>query len=146
MRKSYTGDQPSASQVRWSCKWIRVSTAFVGSLNIRQSNIIEASEEQVMTLTGRFNLRKSISGRIVLQVEEEVKTLLSVFARARICKRRWRDATLLDLAAVELRPLIDLRYRPRSSIYLYTKQPCPSDADSSAAIPVPSATRPSKPA
>jgi hypothetical protein len=27
-------------------------------------------------------------------------------------KQRWRDATLMDLAAPELRPLIDIRFRP----------------------------------
>jgi hypothetical protein len=86
-----------------------------------------------MALTGRFNLRKSFSGRIVLQVEEEVKTLLSLFARNRTRKRRWRDATILDLSAVELRPLIDLRYRPGSPLHAYSRVTLPSSATPSEA-------------
>ena len=63
-----------------------------------------------MALTGRFQFRKSFWGRIVLQVEEEVKPFWS---RLRPLKPRWRDATLMDLAAPELRPLIDMRSRPQ---------------------------------
>jgi hypothetical protein len=62
-----------------------------------------------MALTGRFTFRRSFWGRIVLQVEEEKKSL---FSRSKPMKKRWRDATLMDLAAPELRPLIDLRYKP----------------------------------
>jgi hypothetical protein len=62
-----------------------------------------------MALTGRFTFRRSFWGRIVLQVEEEKKSL---FSRAKPFKKRWRDATLMDLAAPELRALIDLRYKP----------------------------------
>src|SRR4051794_4510562 len=61
-----------------------------------------------MGLTGKFRFRKSFWGRIVLQVEEEVKPFWS---RLRPLKPRWRDATLMDLAAPELRPLIDMRSR-----------------------------------
>ena len=67
-----------------------------------------------MALTGRFNLRKSFSGRIILQVEEEVKSAWSVFSRQRKLRKRWRDATAMDLPATELRALMDLRNRPRS--------------------------------
>jgi hypothetical protein len=63
-----------------------------------------------MGLTGKFRFRKSFWGRIVLQVEEEVKPFWS---RLRPLKPRWRDATLMDLAAPELRPLIDMRSRPQ---------------------------------
>ena len=62
-----------------------------------------------MALTGRFTFRRSFWGRIVLQVEEEKRSLWS---RSKPFKKRWRDATLMDLAAPELRSLIDLRYRP----------------------------------
>ncbi|EIM26144.1 hypothetical protein [Microvirga lotononidis] len=66
-----------------------------------------------MALTGRFNLRKTFTGRIVLQVEEEVMGFWSrMFGKARP-HRRWRDANVLDLAAPELRSLVDLRFRPR---------------------------------
>ena len=64
-----------------------------------------------MSLTGRFNLRKTFSGRIILQVEEEKKSFWSFFAKELKLRRRWRDATMMDLAAVELRPLMDMRDR-----------------------------------
>ncbi len=60
-----------------------------------------------MSLTGRFTFRRTWMGRIVLQVEEEVKG----WAQAR--KRRWRDANMVDLAQPEMRALIDLRHRPQ---------------------------------
>ena len=47
--------------------------------------------------------------KIVLRVEEEVKPFWS---KSGALKRRWRDATLMDLAAPEMRHLIDLRFRP----------------------------------
>ena len=48
-----------------------------------------------MRLTGKFRFRKSFWGRIVLQLEEEVKPFWS---KPGALKRRWRDATLmLDL-------------------------------------------------
>jgi hypothetical protein len=62
-----------------------------------------------MGLTGKFKFRKTLWGKIVLQLEEEVKLFWS---RSKPLKRRWRDATLMDLAAPELRALIDLRYKP----------------------------------
>jgi hypothetical protein len=65
-----------------------------------------------MALTGRFTFRRSFWGRIVLQVEEEVKAFWPQSRRSPF-RRRWRDATLMDLAAPELRPLIDLRYKPQ---------------------------------
>jgi len=66
-----------------------------------------------MALTGRFNLRKSFSGRIILQVEEEVKSIWSLFSRQPKFRKRWRDAKAMDLPAAELRALMDLRNRPR---------------------------------
>ncbi len=66
-----------------------------------------------MALTGRFNLRKTWTGRIVLQVEEEVAGFWSRMIGKAKLHRRWRDANVLDLAAPELRSLVDLRFRPR---------------------------------
>jgi len=66
-----------------------------------------------MALTGRFNLRKTFTGRIVLQVEEEVQGMWARLTRRPKLHRRWRDANVLDLAAPELRSLVDLRFRPR---------------------------------
>jgi len=63
-----------------------------------------------MGLTGKFRFRKTLWGKIVLQIEEEVKPFWSKLGAL---KPRWRDATLMDLAAPELRPLIDMRSRPQ---------------------------------
>jgi len=65
-----------------------------------------------MALTGRFNLRRTWTGRIVLVVEEEVRSFWSYFSGNIKMRRRWRDAKVMDLAAPELRNLVDLRFRP----------------------------------
>jgi hypothetical protein len=65
-----------------------------------------------MALTGRFTFRRSLGGKIILQVEEEYRSLW-FFSSHRPLKKRWRDANLMDLAAPELRALIDLRYKPQ---------------------------------
>ena len=57
-----------------------------------------------MALTGKIDFRKGIFGSVVLLVEEDVKPVLG-----RKMKRRWRRATLIDLAQPELRILIDMR-------------------------------------
>jgi hypothetical protein len=62
-----------------------------------------------MGLTGKFRFRKTLWGKIVLQIEEEVKPFWS---KPGALKPRWRNATLMDLAAPELRPLIDMRFKP----------------------------------
>ena len=55
-------------------------------------------------------------GKVVLQVEdEEVRTTWFRSQKA-AHRRRWRDAKVMDLAAPELRALIDLRRRPRPLI------------------------------
>ncbi len=65
-----------------------------------------------MALTGKFTFRRSLTGKIMLQVEEEVKPLWRR-SRPGAMKRRWRDATLIDLAAPAMRALIDLRMKPQ---------------------------------
>ena len=62
-----------------------------------------------MPLTGKFRFRKTLWGKIVLQLEEEAKPFWS---KSGAPKRRWRDATLMDLADPVMRPLIDMRFRP----------------------------------
>lgn len=64
-----------------------------------------------MALTGRFEFRKTLFGKLVLLVEEDAATSFSRLRR-RSTKRRWRRATALDLAAPQMRPLIDLRSKP----------------------------------
>ena len=65
-----------------------------------------------MGLTGRLDFRRKWTGKLVLRVEEEVRAFWSRSGEHKV-KRRWRDATLMDLAAPELRPLMDLRMRPQ---------------------------------
>ena len=67
-----------------------------------------------MGLTGKFRFRKTLWGKIVLQIEEEMKPFWS---KPGALKPRWRDATLMDLAAPEMRHLIDMRFKP----YLYAR-------------------------
>jgi hypothetical protein len=61
-----------------------------------------------MGLTGKFKFRKSLWGKIIHEMEEEVKPFWSR-SKPGLVKRRWRDATLMDLAAPEMRHLIDMR-------------------------------------
>ena len=64
-----------------------------------------------MALTGRFDFRRTLSGKLVLFVEEDVAVLFSRF-RKRSTRRRWRRARVMDLAAAEMRQLMDLRVKP----------------------------------
>ena len=64
-----------------------------------------------MALTGRFNFRRSWFGKLMLEVEEEVKPFFG--GDTKPLKRRWRRATLIDLAQPEMRSLIDLRFQPQ---------------------------------
>lgn len=83
-----------------------------------------------MALTGKFNLRQTFWGKVVLQVEEEVRPW---WARGKPPRRRWRDAKVLDLASPALRPLLDLRANP----YLVRAAPAAQRAAPEAAgVPV----------
>ncbi len=62
-------------------------------------------------LTGRFSFRRTLTGKIILQVEEEVRTSWPM-SRKKPFRRRWRNAALMDLTATQLRPLMDLRMKP----------------------------------
>jgi hypothetical protein len=79
-----------------------------------------------MPLTGRFTFRRSLGGKIILQIEEEVRTMWPA-SRRKAFKRRWRDASLMDLAAPELRALIDLRYKPQFMAHYDYLAPDPGD-------------------
>ena len=63
-----------------------------------------------MALTGRFNFRRTLTGRIVLQVEEDQPVWWSRNGKTR---RRYRDANVMDLAKPDMRALIDLRNKPQ---------------------------------
>ena len=64
-----------------------------------------------MALTGRFDFRKTLSGRLVLLLEEDVAMFFSRL-RKRSTRRRWRRARVMDLAAIKMRQLMDLRVKP----------------------------------
>ena len=64
-----------------------------------------------MALTGRFDFKKTLTGKVVLRVEEEVPAFWS-WRGERPLKKRWRNATLLDLTSTELRILMDARLKP----------------------------------
>ncbi len=83
-------------------------------------------------LTGRFTFRRTFTGKIVLQVEEEVRTSWPM-SRKRAFRHRWRNATLMDLAATELRPLMDLRMKPPS--YAVEVSPVPQTSTATEAAP-----------
>ena len=65
-----------------------------------------------MSLTGKFAFRRTLTGKIVLKVEEEVK-LPWPLSRTAKSRKRWRDATMADLTEAEMRTLMDLRNRPQ---------------------------------
>ena len=64
-----------------------------------------------MALTGRFDFRRTLSGKLVLFLEEDVPVSFSRL-RKRSTRRRWRRARVMDLATPEMRPLMDLRLKP----------------------------------
>ena len=64
-----------------------------------------------MALTGKIAFRRSLAGKIVLRIEEEVRAPWPLSLKSAI-RKRWRDARLLDLAEPEMRALMDLRKGP----------------------------------
>ena len=61
-----------------------------------------------MALTGKFDFRRSWTGKIILKVEDEVERRLT-FGLASPSYRRWRDAKVSDLMQPELGDLLDLK-------------------------------------
>ena len=87
-----------------------------------------------MALTGRFNFKRTWLSRLTFVVEEEYQSLWGGE------KRRWRRATLADLAEPEMRPLVDLRFQrqfrgPASAPIEPTVQPTTASADAVMAFP-----------
>ena len=68
-----------------------------------------------MPLTGRFDFRKTFSGKLVLILEEDVRALSPL--RKGSTRRRWRKATVMDLAAT-VRPMMDHRSKPNYHVPL----------------------------
>ena len=67
-------------------------------------------------LTGRFKFRRTLFGRVLLQVEEERAPHWSL-RRNPAVRRRWRNARIMDLVNPELRGLVDLLNRPQPQAY-----------------------------
>jgi hypothetical protein len=80
-------------------------------LRKHRAGILSVAQEALMSLTGRFDFRKTLFGKLVLLVEEDVAAHFARW-RKRSTNRRWRRANTMDLAAPEMRPLIDLRSQP----------------------------------
>jgi hypothetical protein len=74
----------------------------------------DAKKGAIVALTGQYQFRRTFAGKVVLQVEEEVPTFWLWVGQPRT-KRRWRDATLMDLSAPALRILLDWRFKPSPS-------------------------------
>jgi len=98
-----------------------------------------------MRLTGRFNLRRTLTGKIVLQVEEEGKARWP-FSRKGTLRRRWRDANVMDLAKPEMRALIDLRNKPQFMPQSYPWAPEETPASLMDEFSAEKTVRPAKPA
>ncbi len=64
-----------------------------------------------MALTGRYDFKKTLTGKVILRVEEDVPSLWSRSGE-RKTKKRWRNATLMDLTTPEMRMLMDMRMKP----------------------------------
>ena len=62
--------------------------------------------EASMALTGKFCFRRTLLGKVVLVVEEEKNAIWPFSERIR---KRWRDASLIDLTNPELRRILELR-------------------------------------
>src|SRR5687768_3050183 len=65
-----------------------------------------------MSLTGKFAFRRTLTGKIVLKVEEELKARWP-FSRTGASRLRWRDARIMDLTEAEMQALMDLRNGPQ---------------------------------
>lgn len=61
-----------------------------------------------MPLTGKFSFRRSLTGKVVLTVEEEVRSLWPWSPKG-ATRTRWRNASLWDLTHPEIRHLLELR-------------------------------------
>ena len=90
------------------------------------------SGKHPMAITGRVRLRKTMTGRVLVQIEDTRDTW-PWSSRQRVC---WRDAKVMDLSAPALRPLIDLTSRSRLlPLVVSNGQAVANDASAVAAPP-----------
>jgi hypothetical protein len=64
-----------------------------------------------MALTGRFDFRRTMTGQLRLWLEYESNGFWDFITRKKTYCRHWRKAHIMDLAAPELRHLVDMRLR-----------------------------------
>ena len=63
-----------------------------------------------MALTGRFDFRRTMTGQLRLWVEYDTNGFWDFLTRKKTYGRHWRKANIMDLAAPELRHLMDVRF------------------------------------
>ena len=63
-----------------------------------------------MALTGRFDFRRTMTGQLRLWLEYESNGFWDFLTRKKTYRRHWRKAHIIDLAAPELRHLMDIRF------------------------------------
>ena len=63
-----------------------------------------------MALTGRFDFRRTMTGQLRLWVEYDANGFWDFLTRKKTYCRRWRKANIMNLAAPELRHLMDMRF------------------------------------
>ena len=67
-----------------------------------------------MPLTGNFSFRRTLTGKVLLTVEEEVRRI-APWAPKGATRKRWRNASLWDLTHAEIRRLLEFRDGARPS-------------------------------
>ena len=70
-----------------------------------------------MSLTGKFAFRRTLTGKVVLKVEQDVKAPWP-FSRTGAPRKRWRDAKMVDLTEAAMRTLMDLRNQPQQVVHV----------------------------
>jgi hypothetical protein len=63
-----------------------------------------------MALTGRFDFRRTMNGRLRLYVQYNAHGFWDFLTGKKSYCRLWRAANIMDLAAPELRHVMDLRF------------------------------------
>jgi hypothetical protein len=67
-------------------------------------------KESRMALTGHYDFRRTITGQLRLWVEYDSNGFWDFLTRKKTYCRRWRNATIMDLTAPQLRHLMDMRF------------------------------------
>jgi hypothetical protein len=63
-----------------------------------------------MALTGRYDFRRTMTGQLRLWVEYDSNGFWDFLTRKKTYCHRWRNATIMDLTAPQLRHLMDMRF------------------------------------